>query len=198
MIQGASKAGLVGSRSVRKGAAFERQFCKLLSRALSKNQHEHLFRRSEMSGGVATRKGLTRGSAGVAGDVVAGAVDYSTDEGKKVWSFMQKYVVELKNRADLSVDVNFLIKRKGMLWDVWNQHRRLGRMVGKTPILVFSNKIGGKYVLLEEKSPNLISGRDGVVKLTDPVRKDCFFLIHLEEFLKAASETKCFLDRKDK
>lgn len=114
-----------------KGAGFERQVCKHLSRWASGGHREDVFWRSASSGGRATNKrkrGEAHTAAAQAGDIVA-----TSDEGM---SFTKRFFIECKFYANLSLPAFLLGKRVGVLHKFWEVAQREASAYGKSPLLI--------------------------------------------------------------
>ena len=137
----------MGAASNRKGATFERAFCKALSESLSDGVNSYLFRRSAMSGGVATVKQNKKGSSVFAGDICASVEEASSTHSRRALAFVKDNCVELKNRKDLSFDPNF-ITRLGQLNAIWYRQKKISHDVRKTAILCYNDRVRGKWVMV--------------------------------------------------
>lgn len=97
----------------RKGAAFEREVCRLLSLWVSGNKHADLFWRSAMSGGratVANRNGTIK--VRQAGDITAVAV-----EGHP---FTDMFIAECKHLKSCSIE-QAMLSNDGPLVKIWRK-----------------------------------------------------------------------------
>lgn len=111
-----------------KGAAFERQVCKGLSKWISRGKNEDLFWRSAMSGGRSTVAMKNQGTKLAA---QAGDVSSVHELGHK---FIQKFMVECKTYK--SLDYASLIKGKGNLLTFWGKACEEAINYNKDPILI--------------------------------------------------------------
>ena len=111
-----------------KGAAFERDVCKKLSKWISYGEREDLFWRSAMSGGRATL-GLAAGKkhSSQAGDI--SSVHYMGN------AFINRFVIECKHVANLQIPT-FLFDRKGNLNKFWLKLRQESDDHGKFSVLI--------------------------------------------------------------
>lgn len=110
-----------------KGASFERQICKDLSRWVSNGQREDLYWRSAMSGGrstVAMKKGEKLSSQ--AGDI--SSVD------PRGHALIEEFVIECKTYKTLNYES--MIKGKGKLLEFWRIAKEEAFRYNKEPILI--------------------------------------------------------------
>lgn len=118
----------MGSHSKQKGAGYEREICKALSRWVSHGKREDLFWRSAMSGGRAT-VGRKRGVdlAGHAGDISA-----THPDGHKL---LDHWYVECKRYSDLKIE-SALLDGVGTLMAHWRTTCEEATRVKKMPMLI--------------------------------------------------------------
>lgn len=126
-----------------KGAAFERQVCKMLSAMMSGGQREDLFWRSAMSGGRAT-VGHRRGALhrAQAGDI--SAIDAAGAE------LTDLFYIECKNLASLNLS-SLVCKLEGTLHQIWLHTRNEAKKYGKLPVLIAKEKSRPAIICLPRK-----------------------------------------------
>lgn len=118
-----------GGRGARKGAGFEREVCKALSRWVSGGKAEDLFWRSSMSGGRATVARQRGGVVRQAGDIVA------VHNHKAAFDFIKQWYVECKFYRKVDLD-SWLIKGTGRLAKWWKRCRSEANYYERQPMLI--------------------------------------------------------------
>ena len=128
------------SKGKQKGAGFERDVCKALSRWVSAGEHEDLFWRSAMSGGRATvgRKG-GKEHARHAGDISA-----TSPEGHKLTDY---WYVECKFYKDLDILAAF-VNGNGKLAKFWRETVSQATHYKRLPMLIAKQNITPTLVLV--------------------------------------------------
>lgn len=129
-----------------KGAKFEREVCKQLSRWVSAGAHEDLFWRSAMSGGRAT----VAHAKGNKLNRQAGDICSVSPEGHVL---TDKFYIELKFYK--SLDLGSLLFGKGKLADFWKETVTQARKYGKSPFLVAQENRRAALVLVPNEGATL-------------------------------------------
>lgn len=128
-----------------KGAAFERQICKILSLWISNNEHEDVFWRSPLSGGrftVSSKKSNSNIKH-------SGDVSITDTKGQKL---IDKFNIELKFYKSLNIE-GLIFNTKSGIRSFWDQTLRDSRLSKKLPMLIAKQNT---------KNPLLILNSDGV------------------------------------
>lgn len=108
-----------------KGAAFEREVCRVLSLWITSGERQDCFWRSAMSGGRAT---IAHGrDVRQCGDIAAVA-----QEG---YEFANAWFVECKHVRSLDLD-SFIIKGVGLLRKFWDKARKEAKRHRKDPMII--------------------------------------------------------------
>lgn len=114
-----------------KGSQFEREVCKRLSLWVTQGKEEDVYWRSAMSGGRSTRMHKSRHwkqGSHAAGDICA--------VGEAGHVFTDRFYVECKHYADLSILAFLLGKKEGLLYKFWITACREAEKHKKAPFLV--------------------------------------------------------------
>jgi hypothetical protein len=111
-----------------KGAGFERDMCRFLSRWVTNNERDDLFWRSSNSGGRAT-------VAMKKGEVLEYSQSDIAPTHKLAYDLLERFSIECKFYADLHLqDLPF--DRKSNIAEFWNQARRDASRVNKRAMLI--------------------------------------------------------------
>lgn len=128
----------------RKGSAFERQCCKLLSLWITNGKKEDVFWRSSLSGGRATVAKKAGRDVRQAGDICAVA-----PEGH---ALTDHYYLECKSYRNLDID-SFILDGKGKLAKFWLETVKQAGKYQRAPILIA--KENGRKSLVLFSGPSL-------------------------------------------
>lgn len=112
-----------------KGAGFEREICKKLSRFIDPKGTDTLFWRSAMSGGRATVQNRKKG---IENKTQLGDITCVSKAG--LW-LTETFVIECKFWKDLDI-TSCLIKRKGKLIQFWREVKKVAKKHDKHPLLI--------------------------------------------------------------
>ena len=113
-----------------KGANWEREVCRMLSRWLTRDALDDVFWRSSMSGGRAT---VHRKQGRKTADAAAGDICAIRPEGAR---FLDVFFVECKAARDIMLEAYLFAGFKGKREDHWHKPRAQARQHGKIPLVI--------------------------------------------------------------
>ena len=156
-----------------KGSQFEREVCVILSRWVSKGEHEDLFWRSAMSGGRAT----VRGKQGKNTNNQLGDISAISPAGH---ALTNRFVVEAKFYADLDIDA-FLFKSKGKLVQFWREIQGIARKEKREPLLIAKQNRLPTLLIATPEGMEELGLFDHVCVASIPCRAHIAFLSKLDK-----------------
>lgn len=160
-----------------KGAGFERETCRELSRWVSNGTREDIFWRSAMSGGRAT-VALKTGKKlkAHAGDIVM------TD--RLGAALVDQFMLECKFYKDLQLQ-NLVLDNGGGIVDFWTKASDSAHEMGKIPILIAKQNYLPKMICLDSDGMGIFRDRQGRRMLASAfLPRHGMFVLRFQEFLE--------------
>ena len=160
-------------RGGEKGASFEREIAKRLSRWISRGGRDDLYWRTAMSGGRATIANRSGGNVRAQlGDLTS--IDA---EGSPL---TDKFVIELKHHKDVALD-SFIVKNTGPIPKWWEKVKDEAYGSQRLPMLIFKQNRLAELLAVDHQGSHYFPAIDPLAIL--PSRPGGFVLYVLDDVL---------------